>query len=371
MTKKNGFDNLLIVSISTRMKRVLTEVNLMLTERQLLILQTIIDDFIETAHPIGSRAISKKNSINLSAATVRNVMADLEDLELLEKTHSSSGRIPSEKGYRYYVDHVISPTIKEKEINIMKHIMQDNMLELEQIVQLSAEVLSQLTNYTAIILGPNEIDATLKQIQIVTLSPQTAVMILVTSTGHVEHKSFSIPHGIEGADLEKMVNILNDRLIGVSIVELTYTLQTEVYALMKKHINEYELMYEYIQVLLRYDEPAKLYVGGQTNILTQPEFKDVKKIYDFYTLLENEEEIIKLLANHHDGLKVTIGNENKVEAIKNFSLITSPYKLGLNQLGTIALLGPIRMEYRKVITLLQALSSEMTDLLDETSDQYD
>lgn len=335
----------------------------MLTDRQLLILQTIIDDFIATAYPIGSRALSKNKSINLSAATIRNVMADLEEMELLEKTHSSSGRIPSEKGYRYYVDHVISPTFKGKEINIIKHIIQDNMVELEQVVQLSAEVLSQLTNYTAIILGPNEVDATLKQIQIITLTSQTAVAILVTSTGHVEHKSFSIPKGMDIRELEKMVNILNDRLIGVPIMQLPYTLQTEVYELMKKHIKDFELMYEYIQSVIRYDEQAKLYVGGQSNILTQPEFKDVDKIYEFYSMLENEAEIIKLLASHEDGIQVTIGNENKMEAIKNFSLITSSYKLGGNQLGTIALLGPTRMEYRKVITILQALSNEMTDIL--------
>ncbi|MEI3606862.1 heat-inducible transcriptional repressor HrcA [Pseudogracilibacillus sp. SE30717A] len=335
----------------------------MLTERQLLILETIIDDFIHTAHPIGSRAISTKESINLSAATVRNVMADLEELDLLEKTHSSSGRIPSEKGYRYYVDHVISPTIKEREINIIKNIIQDNIIEFEHIVQLSAEVLSQLTNYTTIILGPNEVDATLKQIQLITLSSQTAVAILVTSTGHVEHKSIPIPKGIDVSDFEKMVNILNDRLVGVPIVNLAHTLKTEVYELMKKHIKEYKLMYEYIKSVIRYDEQAKLYVGGQSNILIQPEFKDVDKIYEFFTMLEDEAEIIKLLANQHDGLKVTIGNENEIEAIKNFTLITSTYKLGMNQLGTIALLGPTRMEYRKVITLLKSLSNEMTDLL--------
>lgn len=335
----------------------------MLTERQLLILQTIIDDFIETAHPIGSRALSKKKEIDLSAATIRNVMADLEEMDLLEKTHTSSGRIPSEKGYRYYVDHVISPTFKQKELNIIKHVIQDNMLELEQIVQLSAELLSQLTNYTAIVLGPNVADATLKQIQIVTLTPKTAVAILITNTGHVEHKSFSIPPSVDASDMEKMVNILNDRLTGVPIVQLPYKLQTEVYALMKEHIKDYELMYQYMKSIIHYDDQAKLYVEGQSNILTQPEFKDVDKIYDFYTMLENEAEVIKLLASKDGGIQVSIGNENEVEAIKNFSLITSSFKLGSNQLGTIALLGPTRMEYRKVITLLQSLSNEMTDIL--------
>src|SRR5699024_5624930 len=167
---------------------------------------------------------------------IRNVMADLEDMGLLEKTHSSSGRIPSERGYRYYVDHVIAPTIKEKEFNIIKHIIQDDFYEFEQIVQKSAEVLSDLTNYTTLILGPNVFDAKLKQIQLITLTPQTAVAILVTDTGHVEHSSFSIPHGMDISDLEKTVNILNDRLSGVPIVQLSYVLETEIYDLMKRHI---------------------------------------------------------------------------------------------------------------------------------------
>lgn len=335
----------------------------MLTERERLILQTIIDDFVETAHPIGSRALAKNEMINLSAATIRNVMADLEEMKLLEKTHTSSGRVPSEKGYRYYVDHVVSPSLKAKELSIIKHFIRDNIIELEQVVELSAEVLSQLTNYTAIILGPNETEATLKQIQILALSPQTAVAILVTSTGHVEHKSFSVPHRIEIGELEKIVNILNDRLVGVPIIQMTEALESEVFELMKKHVKNYEVMYEYMKSVICYDEPAKLYVGGQANLLTQPEFKDVNKVYDFYALLEDEEEIINLLSNQADGLHVTIGNENKIDAVKNFSLITSTYRLGRNQFGTIALLGPTRMEYRKVISILQALSKEMTELL--------
>lgn len=335
----------------------------MLTSRQLLILQTIIDDFIHQARPVGSRVISKKDSINLSAATVRNVMADLEEMGLLEKTHSSSGRIPSEKGYRYYVDHVIAPTIREIEIDIIKEMMTDNIIELEQIVQTSAEVLSQLTNYTAIILGPNVIDATLKQIQIIVLSPHTAVAILITNTGHVEHKSFSIAAPIDVREMETMVNILNDRLIGVPILHLNHKLETEIFALMQKHIKNYEIMFKYIQSALTYETSAKLYVGGQSNLLMQPEFKDVEKIYDFYAMLENEEEMIRLLSTNTDGLQVTIGKENKFEAIKHFSLITSSYKLGLNQFGTIALLGPTRMEYRKVIRLLKGLSTELSEIL--------
>lgn len=335
----------------------------MLTDRQLLILQTIIDDFVETAQPIGSRAISKKSEITISAATIRNVMADLEEMELLEKTHTSSGRIPSEKGYRYYVDHVISPTIKGIEVGIIKDIMQNDLMEYEQIVQMSADVLSKLTNYTTIILGPNVDNTTLKQIQIITLTPQSAVAILVTNSGHVEHRSFTIPPGIQTVDIEKMVNVLNERLVGIPIAQLGHKLETEVYGLLKKHLNHHEKLYDYLKSVISYDEDAKLYVGGQSNILIQPEFQDVHKIYEFYNMMEDETALIELLKVKHDGLHISIGNENKNEAIKNFSLITSSYSLGLGQLGTIALIGPTRMEYRKVIPLLQGLSNEMAELL--------
>lgn len=335
----------------------------MLTDRQLIILQTIIDDFIQTAHPVGSRVISKKENIKLSAATIRNVMADLEDLGLLEKTHSSSGRIPSEKGYRYYVDHVIGPSIKDKEVDLITHMIEDDIYEYEQIVQTSADLLSKLTNYTTIILGPDVIKARLKQIQFITISPQLAVAILVTDTGHVEHRSVTIPIGLNINDFERLVNILNEKLYNVPIIHLEKILQTEIYEIMKKHIKQYDQMYAYLQSVMRYEQPVKIYIGGQTNLLTQPEFKDIERVYSLYTMMESEEKITNLLSSNSSGIKVTIGNENENDAINHLSLITSSYDLGLDQIGTIGLLGPTRMEYKKVITLLKGLSNEMSNLL--------
>lgn len=346
----------------------LTEVINMLTDRQLLILQKIIDDFTEHAHPVGSRAISKKESVNLSAATVRNVMADLEELGFLEKMHSSSGRVPSESGYRYYVDHVISPTLKDIEESIIKKMITDELFEFEHVVETSAQLLSKLTNYTSIILGQNVTQTKLRSIQILPLTQTTAVAILVTDTGHVEHKTFTVPESVNVQDLEKMVNILKERLIGVPIHQLEYKLKSEVYHLMSQHIKHHDLLYEYLQNTLSYEPSAKLYVGGQTNLLMQPEFNDVEAIYDLLTLLDDEEQLIDLLSNqNHKGLSVTIGKENEIDAIKNLSLITTPFDLGLGQHGTIALLGPTRMKYRKVIQLLHALSRELTDIfnLDE------
>lgn len=336
----------------------------MLSNRQLVVFRAIIDDFIASAQPVGSRAISEKEHITVSPATIRNIMAELEEEGFLEKTHSSSGRIPSEKGYRYYVDHVIQPSIiQHQQVDVIKHLLQDGIVEFEQIVQLSAEVLSELTNYTSIILGPQMFETKLNQIQIVPLSKHSAVAILVTNTGHVEHRSFTIPEGYQVTDLEKLVNILNERLRGVPIAHLSTQLDNEFFMLLQQHIQDVDTSLSYLKEVFMYDQPTKLYIGGKKNVLRQPEFHDMNKLYSFYSMMENEQEIIRLLTSEKEGIKVTIGNENEIDAIKDFSLITATYSFGHNDLGTIGLLGPTRMEYQKVITLLQALSEEITDAL--------
>jgi len=335
----------------------------MLTERQLLILQVIIDDFIESAHPVGSRAIYKKDEISLSAATIRNVMADLEELGYLEKTHSSSGRVPSEKGYRYYVDNVIGSSMGKGNLSIMRDLVRDEFIDFEKLVQKSAEVLSDLTNYTSIILGPEIFETKLKQLQIVPLTNHSAVAILVTDSGHVEHRSFTVPAEISASDLEKIVNILNDRLHGISLARLPEVITKEVLSLMQMYVHDFEKSFQYLKSAFFQEQPVKLYIGGKTKLLTQPEFNDINKIRAFYQMMENEDQVVNLLKAPQHGIKVTIGNENEIEEIKDFSLITASYQFGSEQKGTIALLGPTRMEYRKVITLLNALSNEMTDAL--------
>ncbi|QSS99013.1 heat-inducible transcriptional repressor HrcA [Pontibacillus sp. ALD_SL1] len=334
----------------------------MLTERQLLILQVIIDDFIQSAQPVGSRTISKKDNVSYSSATIRNEMADLEELGFLEKTHSSSGRVPSEKGYRFYVDHLMSPfNLSGQEKTFVKQAFNHQMVEFEQVVQQSARVLSELTNYTSIILGPEVYETKLKQLQIIPLSQVSAVAILVTDTGHVEHRSFTIPVEIKPADLEKMVNILNERLNGVPIIYLHHKLNTEIAELLKKHTSEFEKAYQYLRAALFDEQPAKLYVGGKTNILMQPEFRDIDKVRTLYSMIEEETEIAHLLRHNSNDIKVSIGTENEVSAMKDLSIITGSYSIGDTQLGTIALLGPTRMEYSKVISLLNLLSNRMTE----------
>ena len=332
----------------------------MLTERQLLLLQVIIDDFIETAHPVGSRVLAKKGTIPFSAATIRNDMADLEELGFLEKMHSSSGSKKKKKGYRYYVDHLIKPITSQKYQGIVSNLMEEGFYEFEQIVQMSAEVLSNLTSYTSIILGPELFETKLKQIQIVTISPQMAVAILVTNTGHVEHRSFSIPEGINPSELEKLVNMMNEKLQGIPIVNLQGVFYNEVAKMAQRYLDHGHVL-NHMKDIFVVDSPVKLYVSGKSNILMQPEFNDIDKVRSFFTLMDHEESLADLLKNTTKGIEVTIGNENEMDAIKDFSLITSSVHNGDKYMGTIALLGPTRMEYGKVISLLKGLSNEMND----------
>lgn len=338
--------------------------NSLLTKRQLKIFQLIIDEFVKSARPIGSQIISENENITVSSATIRNVMADLEEMGYLKKTHSSSGRIPSQKGYRFYVDHLVTPATKNiNNVNVIRHLLEDGFYEFEKVVQMSAEVLSDLTDYTAIILGPEVFETRLKQIQIVKFTAHTAIAILVTNTGLVEHRTFVIPVEINASDIEKLVNILNERLAGIPMIQLSEKLDEEVRLIIKQNINIVDAVLDHLKEVLKIEDEltAKLYFGGKANLLKQPEFKDIEKVHSFYSMMEEQDEIANILKRAKNTLQVTIGRENEYEPIQDFTLVTAPYRLGNDYMGTIALIGPTRMQYRRTITLLKALSNEMTE----------
>lgn len=343
----------------------------MLTDRQLLILQVIIEDFIQSAQPVGSRSLSKKEEITFSSATIRNEMSDLEDLGFIEKTHTSSGRVPSEKGYRYYVDHLLSPQVlKKNELRLLRSVYAERIYELEKVVQKSARILSELTNYTAIVLGPKVKDHKLKKIEIVPLNVETAIAIIITDTGHVENKLISLPSNLDINEIEKMVNILNERLTGVPIVDLKNKIYKEVALLLKQHIHNYESLVVTLADSFTTKEPAKLFFGGKTNMLRQPEFHDIEKVHTLLSMIEQEHGFYELIKQNSTGITVKIGRENKNSALEDCSLITATYSVGAEQVGTLAILGPTRMEYSRVISLLSTFSNDLTVLLTKLYQKY-
>ncbi|PRO65091.1 heat-inducible transcriptional repressor HrcA [Alkalicoccus urumqiensis] len=336
----------------------------MLTERQLAILKAIVDDYIVHAEPVGSRTISKRNDMAFSPATIRNEMSDLEELGFLEKPHSSAGRIPSQKGYRYYVDHLLSPSkLSSRDMADIHSRLALQFRESEQVIQQSAKVLSQLTSYTSIVLGPEVFESRLSQIQLIPISGDQAVMIIVTDSGHVENQTVHFPESVSAQDVERVVNILNDRLRGVPIYRLQQKLSQEIADVLKKYVTKYETMLHTIGQVFADQQQEKVYYGGKTNILSQPEFHDVDRVRSILNLFEEDALISRLIRSEDEGLTIRIGAENDFEPFSDLSIVTATYTLEGKYVGTIGLLGPTRMEYPRVISLMDYFAKDMTQML--------
>ncbi|MGM9987910.1 MAG: heat-inducible transcriptional repressor HrcA [Bacillaceae bacterium] len=333
----------------------------MLTERQLLILQIIIDDFIRSAQPVGSRTLSKREEIPFSSATIRNEMADLEDLGYIEKTHTSSGRVPSEKGYRYYVDHLlkpIQPTVQD--VNVLRTIFEQQLFEIEKVAKHSVNILSEMTNYTSILLGPKMDKHRLKSVQLIPLSPHSAVSIIVTDVGVVQNKVITLSPTTDIYDIEKMVKILNDRLAGVPLSQLKARLNQEVSAVLRQHVTDYDSLLNTVKGMMDVSSKENLYTSGNINLLAQPEFKDVNKVRNFLATLEKQDELKRLLTGGKKGINILIGSETGQSGMEDCSIITATYSTGGNGLGTIAVVGPTRMDYSRVVSLLTYVTNELS-----------
>jgi heat-inducible transcriptional repressor len=336
----------------------------MLTERQRKILSAIVDDYIRSAEPVGSRSISKRGDVGFSPATIRNEMSDLEELGYLEQPHTSAGRIPSHLGYRYYVDHLLkTASLSVHEFDVIKLFFAEKIHEIEQIIQQVAMILSNLTHYTSIVLGPEVFTTSLKALQIVPLSDRQAVAIIVTSTGRVENKVVTIPDNVSLAEIEKMVNLLNAKLKNVPLVQLKAKLYNEIADELSKYVGGYEELLKIVEEAVSSDDEGRIYLGGTTNMLIQPEFRDIDKVKSILDMLEETPKLLKLVTNAPVGIQVRIGKENLLEAMEDCSLITATYSVGDQVLGTIGILGPTRMEYGKVISILDLLSKNMTAIL--------
>ncbi|MBM7565620.1 heat-inducible transcriptional repressor HrcA [Paenibacillus sacheonensis] len=336
----------------------------MLTDRQRMILNVIIDDYIRSAEPIGSRSISKRSDVSFSPATIRNEMADLEELGFLEQPHTSAGRIPSIKGYRYYVDHLVKlGEVNEQEKQLVRSYFTEKMNQMEQIIQHAAMILSNMTNYTSIVLGPETFTTSLKHFQLVPLSQDTAVAIIVTNTGHVENRTISLPEDMTMEEMQQAVNILNAKLVGVPLVRLKSKLHSEVGQELGRYADQFERLLGILDQTLESEGDHRVFMSGTTNMLTQPEFKDVDKVKTLLDLLEETPTIMQMFNALPSGIQVRIGTENTHEAINTCSLITATYSVEGKSLGTIGILGPTRMDYGKVIGLLDILSKDMAVLL--------
>ncbi|MFT8317559.1 MAG: heat-inducible transcriptional repressor HrcA [Sporolactobacillus sp.] len=344
----------------------------MLTERQLFLLQLLVNDYIVSAEPVGSRSIAKRDDVHFSPATIRNDLADLEEMGYLEKTHLSSGRIPSEKGYRFYVDHLLSPVmLTDSEMGDIRGAYRKKFSETEELIHVTAKLLSEFTSYTAIMLGPELLEMRLKHIQLVKLSDTQGVLIIVTDTGHVENRLVSIPKAVGAEDIEKIVNILNDKLINVPLYELSKRLQVEISNVLRENVRNYQYVMTFLTNSFKINDPDRIFYSGKSNMLTQPEFQDVSKIIPLFNVLEGKDLVRELLNIPPVGVHIRIGRENNLNGFEDCSLITTSYSLGDGHVGTVAVIGPKRMAYPRVVTLIDVLSKLLSHSLTKNLEKDD
>ena len=327
----------------------------MLTERQEKMLSIIVLDYIKNAKPVGSKAICER--LGVSSATVRSEMANLEELGLLEKTHTSSGRVPSEAGYRYYVDHLMKPKeISGEDMLKLQIAFQNTSLELSDSVNMSLKLISEMTNYTTVFLGKTSHDNTLKEISMVPISDDQIILVLVTDKGYVGHKEERITN-MNLAEIKKTIGLINELIVGTPIDEISSKLEFEIKPIIGRYVKEHETIYNMFYQAFNEFSRKNVNIVGKDHLLNQPEFNSIEKVKDVFSKI-NEDHIINLdkVEQNDNDINIYIGEESDIN--EDVTVIKTNYKNGASE-GTIAIIGPKRMEYSRVVTLLEYLKKQI------------
>ena len=327
----------------------------MLTERQNKILKLIVERYIKDPIPVGSKVISK--AINCSSATVRNEMGELESLGLLEKTHTSSGRIPSEAGYRYYVDNLMElKKMNAEDMLKLQIVFKNQQLALSDVITKSLQVISDMMNYTTVVLGSKSHENLLKQLEVIPLDDSSMTVIIVTDKGHVEHKIIKL-EDVSLDEVKKTVGLINNLISGNTIDEVSKKLEFEIKPIIGKYVKQHEQLYNAFYHVFSDFTNQEVNIMGRHKMLEQPEFSsNIDKIKSVYTKLENNEFLKNIEEDDDNNIKVYIGNENNIDS--DVTVIKTKFKNG-NDEGTIAIIGPKRMEYDRVVGLLEYMKENI------------
>ncbi|HHV58104.1 MAG TPA: heat-inducible transcription repressor HrcA [Firmicutes bacterium] len=338
----------------------------MLSERKRRVLEAVVREYIATAEPVGSRTLYRRHNLGVSSATIRNEMADLEEMGYLEQPHTSAGRVPSDLGYRFYVDHLMqkNPLTHEEE-ELLRQVPALGTGEADVLLGQASRLLSQVSNYISLVVAPRVEPGVLKTLKLVHLEEHLAMAVLFTDRGRVESRVLVLPPEIQPEDLEGLARYFTRRLAGRPLEEITGELLSNLYAeLLEDYQKRRNRLAELAQAILNWlaggERGERIYMGGTQNILSQPEFQDLEKVRRLFALLEEEKLLYKLL-EREPGVTVTIGQENQLAAIRECAVITSTYSVDGRPVGTLAILGPTRMDYPHVIALLEYMARCLSD----------
>lgn len=327
----------------------------MLTARKIKIFKAIVKEFIETAEPVGSKLLIDKYNIEYSSATIRNEMSDLEKLGLIEKTHTSSGRVPSSKGYRFYVEHLMEEEIHEGIENVISQIFSDRKLGVEEAIRRSVDILTQMTNLTSMVLGPTSSTEALKSVQLIPINESNAMVVFVTDGGHAEHRIFKFDKGVSVEEMEACTVILNERLVGTPLHEVVDKMEN-IRPILSQRMVQYEVLFEaFVNAFMKFAHD-EVYLSGKDNMLYQPEFANIDKLRQLTNMLENSQ-VWQDMSSNHTNLRLKKGEHSELVWVDDMAVVTSSIMVGDDEEHKLMVVGPSRMEYGRVISLVEYVSN--------------
>ena len=319
----------------------------MLTNRQENILRVIVEDYVKMAKPVSSSKICK--SVNCSSATVRNEMVHLEEMGLLEKDHFASGRTPSEDGYKYYVDNLMKPKdMTGEDMLKLQTIFKNNSLALSDTIRKSIEIVSEITNYTSVVLGTSAKENKLKKVEVIPLDENKILTMVITDKGVVEHKNLYLPNTISMEEVSKTVELINKLIVGTPINEVSEKLEYEIKPIIGKYVKQHEVLYNaFYDAFSEFSSSNnEVHFVGRNNFLKQPEFENIDKVKK---LLSKFDDVNSIRREENNGINIYIGKDSEIS--EDVSVIKTNYNYNGEE-GTIAIIGPKRMEYDRVVSLL-------------------
>ena len=336
-----------------------------LDEREMKILQAIIRNYLETGEPVGSRTISKYTDLNLSSATIRNEMADLEELGYIVQPHTSAGRIPSDKGYRLYVDHMMEE--KEREVEELRELLLEREDKMDHLLKQVAKVLAQNTNYATMISAPQIHRSKVKFIQLSRVDINQLLAVIVIEGNVIKNNILSVEDALDDETLLKLNILLNTYLNGLSLEEINLSMITAMKQQAGIHSSIVGNVIDAVAEAIKADEDLEIYTSGANNILKYPELADNQKASELINTFEekqllNELVVDRLSDENNTGIQIYIGDETPVKTMKDCSVVTATYELEEGMKGTIGIIGPKRMDYDKVVGTLKTLMHQLDEL---------
>ena len=342
-----------------------------LDERKLKILQAIITDYIATAEPVGSRTIAKKYDLGVSSATIRNEMSDLEEMGFIIQPHASSGRIPSDLGYRLYVDRMLKQQkLGDEDKKIVNTMINRNVNQIEYLMNETARLISKMTNYTTIFSEPVVKNTTFNKVRFMSLNDKDLMIIIAAEGNVIRNKIVSLHYMPDEDRLYEISRVISDKLHGQIIENIDTALVDQLYNDLNGYDEIVSLLMDFIDEIGKSSGMGKLHFSGTNNILAFPEFSDVEKAKSLFKTLEKTDSLSNLLAeNTGKDMQVYIGNETGIEEMKDCSIVTTTYEFGDNITGTIGILGPTRMDYSQVVSVLNSMVENIEGVLTNLDDK--